>query len=924
MKITPFDQILCRTPAFGINETLASSFDVLKSKIEESSPTFYSLIKSLKFDDLARMHDKTKFTIWKYFNRAQYRSTPFGSFATVTPIQLSFAETSPIVLQNEMKIYQWIDWSEKEKYSENDLVRIQALCSNASVYFVDQEIRYIKTNEGRFELAAVNDLPELNAIIITCRSKTQPDVIYEMMRDSFDLDEQSTRHLLLQMIDLQLLQTDSQPNITGEDYFTKMGINCPPRPSNYIIAERTALDGNFDGKVLKYLPDMVGFFTKVFSPQESVDLTKFKQDFTKRFEGLEVSLAIAMDPEIGIGYGDLAQASNADLLVQEISALKTGSLQESVSYGKLQQFLLSGIIAQKPIELADFKAFNKVVASLPNTFSLMFHVYNGQPVLAQVGGCTANALLGRFTMSNGSMETLGKTIAKVEIDANPAVLFFDIAYQAEKKVDNVNRRKRLYPHELPILTWSDTAEPLDFTDIIVAVEHNEVILKSKKLGMRIMPRIPSAYNYNRSDLSVYRFLCDIQSQGLLPNLSFKLQDFFPNLAHYPRVSYKGIVISPAMWLMPPSTIQSFTDLKDWLMRMKIELPFKVGTTDQSLTFDPSNVVDLDALLNFGRQQKSDIYLTEALLSSEDYIQDEQGNVFSPQYIVNYYHQNELYKGSAPKVNQPIQRHLPGAEWLYFEIYSHSSKSNYLLLGLISQFLKANKAALKKWFFIRYTDPAPHLRLRLHLKNKELGFVLMNSLQLLIDHEMSIGFVNDFKLQTYQPEIQRYGAARMELVEQFFNRDSEYAIGQIKLSDNEEQLMINAVLWVKQLLEGWTTDLALQIKFAKAMAHSFAHEMNLEAVVFKKINANYHQLKGSLEKASLTGRTTFVKRKEAILNRILATCENNEVKQQLMADLIHMHINRLFISEQRVYETIIYHYLLRYLQTKLALSKVLTE
>ncbi len=107
--------------------------------------------------------------------------------------------------------------------------------------------------------------------------------------------------------------------------------------------------------------------------------------------------------------------------------------------------------------------------------------------------------------------------------------FFDIAYQAEKKVDNVNRRKQLYPYELPILTWSESDNPLDLNDLLVTIEQQEVVLKSKKLDKRLLPRIASAYNYTRSDLAVYRFLCDIQSQGILTNLSFKLRDFGYNV-----------------------------------------------------------------------------------------------------------------------------------------------------------------------------------------------------------------------------------------------------------------------------------------------------------------------------------------------------------------------------------------------------------
>lgn len=919
MKITPLQHMLCRTPAFGINQTLTEVWEELKPKIEESSTAFYQMIKSLKVDELDQLDNKAKFTLWKYFNRAQYRATPFGSFATISTLDISFSTTLKINLSKDILNHHYIDWSHKEKYESANVSHTAYVLSNASVYFVAQEIRYLKTNDGTFELASVTALPELNAILLFCKRKTKTEDIYELMQYTFNMDKKNTMDLLQQMINLQLLHTNLQANSIGTDFFARLGIPCTVKPNNYIISERTVINGEFDGKKLKYLPEMISFFTKNFEANEYPDLVNFKNEFIKRFEGQEISLTQAMDPEIGIGYGNYAQLNTDQWLVNEIQAGNYKERKKHIIYGKLEEFLLKNLVKNQPIDLANFNSDAEVKSVLSNTFSLLFHLYNGQPVIANGGGCTANSLLGRFTLPNPKIESYGKNIANKEIEANPEVLFFDIAYQVENRVDNVNRRKQLYPYELPILTWSETDKPLNLSDVVVTVEHNEVILKAKKLGKRLIPRISSAYNYTRSDLSVYRFLCDIQGQGLLTGLTFKIQDVFPNLEYYPRVTYKGIILAGTTWLIPKEAYLNEDSLKNWLQQNQIDFMIKTGYGDQTLTFNPLMEDDLWALVNYCKQQNGNIYITEALIKETDGVTDENGNNYFPQYIVNYYHQNQIYRPSALQQKQTEEICLPGTEWLYFEIYCHPSKSNTILTNLIKPFLKLNKIYFKKWFFIRYADPKPHIRLRLHLKEEQHTFKLIQSLRQFIEPDLKNGFISDFQIKTYYKETQRYGAAQMQLTEKYFHLDSEMVMRLLKSGLTANQLLLATLKNLEKIIAlAWNMEESLA--FLKLMSNSFAKEMDINSINFSKINASFKTLKTEHYqfKPSLI---PLLNRQQKLLSELLVKTTEGEAKTKLVASLIHMQVNRLFIDYQRVYETIIYHYLLKMRQMKLAVSKV---
>jgi hypothetical protein len=190
---------------------------------------------------------------------------------------------------------------------------------------------------------------------------------------------------------------------------------------------------------------------------------------------------------------------------------------------------------------------NEKPRPLPNSISVVMAVHDDLIFTEQIGGATSNALTGRFTMANQAVEVYAKNIADAEQMANPDVLFFDVAYMVETNVDNVNRRKLIYGHQLSILNFDTSSAPLALNDIQISIKGTEVILRSKSLNRRLVPRMASAYNYSRSDLSVFRLLCDLQHQGLLTGLSLPLDSLFPDLDYYPRLQYQNIVLSCSKW-----------------------------------------------------------------------------------------------------------------------------------------------------------------------------------------------------------------------------------------------------------------------------------------------------------------------------------------------------------------------------------------
>lgn len=62
---------------------------------------------------------------------------------------------------------------------------------------------------------------------------------------------------------------------------------------------------------------------------------------------------------------------------------------------------------------------------------------------------------------------------------------------------------------------------------------------------------------------------------------------------------------------------------------------------------------------------------------------------------------------------PARFHLPGEDWLFVKWYAEPSAHEALLAEHLPALLAEVEDEVDRWFFLRYQDPEPHLRLRIH-------------------------------------------------------------------------------------------------------------------------------------------------------------------------------------------------------------------
>ncbi|MBC8986683.1 lantibiotic dehydratase [Pedobacter sp. N36a] len=921
MKLTIHNQGLFRTPKFSLEAELADHWAPLKAAIQHASPSFYQQIKDLQAIDLDQIPFNLYCSIWKYFNRSKYRGTPYGSFAGVGTFNFQQNQNGPIILAPQQKLHEFTDWAYSVQVSIpiNDTGWDQLLfVSNSSTYAIGSEIRYLCFNDGIYSLKEVKRNSTLMVLLRACKQPIKlPALIYKLKSQGYKPNH--LKENLLELISLGLLFTSNHSNIIGQDYFKRIQSHPEKSTKKYILAGRKIRQGGPDIQLFKELPKAIHYLRHLVNNPKNPALAAFINKFYHKFEYTEIPIMEALDPEIGIGYHNLEQTleeTDSSLL----SVLKDKNISSEESLKKtLWQYANSNTNKPTIIQLEQFKLpESKDLLSIPNSLSAIMTVSEDLLHVESIGGCTANALLGRFTLLDKQIKKTCKSIAKIEGQANPNVLFFDVAYTAEKHIDNINRRKRIYHHQLSILNYDTSQCPLELSDLYLSVHQDELILRSKKLNRRLIPRISSAYNYNRSDLPVFRLLCDLQHQGVQSDLNLDLQGIIPDCSSYPRVQYRNIVLSPAKWKIELDKIgDPMLPIDILLIHFKersVPRYFRYAQADQTLFFDLQQQNDLRIFQQLLKKHKT-LYIEEAFAPKKNYIQDSLQKNFQGQIQLSLTHPQELYPNLKPHYNFHSKKTAlisPGGKWIYFEIYCHPQRSDILLQYLIPTFLKKHYRKIKKWFFIRYTENGHHLRLRLHLKNKKHAYDLISALSLALKEDLKTRTVSDIRLRIYKKETNRYGEKHIRNVEEHFFKDSQFALYILKLNlaAFEKYRLCSAFIYtIKESNLINEQDLKMLIL---SNSNSLAAEHHLSGKEFGALNKNYKTY-FSVDIPELTGLqlNEFNILKGSFIS--ILTLYKAIDRPQLLTDLIHMQLNRLFSTNQRMKEMVFYYYLSKDLQ-----------
>lgn len=279
----------------------------------------------------------------------------------------------------------------------------------------------------------------------------------------------------------------------------------------------------------------------------------------------------------------------------------------------------------------------------------------------------------------------------------------------------------------------------------------------------------------------------------------------------------------------------------------------------------------------------------------------------------------------------IERNFaPGSNWLYCKLYLGSSLSDKLLSNDLRTAISSillNHADL--FFFIRYTDPEYHLRLRFRLVNTNSIGAVISLLYKALKPYLIAGHVWKVQYDTYEREIERYGIETITESEGLFFNDSIACLEVlgVLLHESIEKRVLVALKMIHILVSSFRVEIPDRMIIMEQLTMAFKKEFGIPENS-KQLNQMFRQRRLEIEKYIKNDITdqcllicdSILKRKmEADLPLINAIINKTtkERKNELLRSYIHMMMNRLFVSKQRMMEVIVYDLLRKYYRGDIA-------
>lgn len=270
-----------------------------------------------------------------------------------------------------------------------------------------------------------------------------------------------------------------------------------------------------------------------------------------------------------------------------------------------------------------------------------------------------------------------------------------------------------------------------------------------------------------------------------------------------------------------------------------------------------------------------------------------------------------------------RKFVPGSEWLYLKIYTGVKTSDIILeesIQSVTEYLQANNY-ISKWFFIRYHDPKIHLRIRFYLNNTEDYTVVVNKITNGLQEFTDSGEIFNISIETYTREIERYGKNTIEEAEMLFHKNSEFTLQCLHYED-EEKIMFS-LFYIDEILNKLNLSIQEKLDWIKDFNTAFKQEFNADKKLNSQLDKKYRDFKPKfldfIQSEEFCGERNYIISNIDECRIVLQNGFNHYENQSLgiiplqnfFQSIFHMNINRLFVSNQRLFEMIVYDYLLRY-------------
>lgn len=690
-------------------------------------------------------------------------------------------------------------------------------------------------------------------------------------------------------------------------------------------------------------------------------LENYRRDFLEHYgEGREVPLLVLLDEEVGLGPPAPYQGpprsrpmgvspAPYDPPPGRTRALMTMAVDAQVHHRRevaLQESDLERLQVHdhwRDILPSTIDVYASIVAPSQDAINAGRYTLVIGP---RVGDHPAGRSFGRFVdlLEADGVELLA-SIAADEQHVDPGRLDAELAYAPfPERATNIAIRPLMTTYEIVdgVLSSVDHQHTIPLNDIVVGITGDRFYLRSMKLNREVHVRSTHLLNFSRAP-NACRFAYEATNEGSLPLMPF---DWGPArlLPYLPRLRAGKVVLCPAEWHLDRDLLQRATPseavdiVERW--RQEWEVPRRVMLTeaDNRLLLDLDDRESIAEIIRATTRGIDDgpVVLQEVLPDVGDIWTEGQDGHYALELIIPF--KKRQLPGRRPK--QSVERslldirenlRLPGSDWLYVKLYAGPSRQDELLAGPIREFVvkMLQSEGVDRWFFIRYADPEPHLRLRIHGSPDLLLAETFPAATRWARALMDLGLIKKLVVDTYDRETERYGGLQgIDVAETIFGIDSR-AVVEILALERRNHLNVPrtdlALLTIDTLLRSLGLTSTERYDLFQAMVRG---QEPMFRASFDRLRHQFHDYRKTA--LSIVGDPSWLRSQEggAAIDEQLRSRQSalslpvEQLKrleaaealwcplQSIISSYVHMHCNRLLgVDRGAEFTAITYLYLL---------------
>jgi thiopeptide-type bacteriocin biosynthesis protein len=726
---------------------------------------------------------------------------------------------------------------------------------------------------------------------------------------------------------------------------------------------------SLDPAVLDEIAHGIEVLHRFAVPNPAETLETFSHRFVERYGAQRlVSLAEAVDDEAGVGLPAMAVGADNSPLLQGLDFSRTDAA-EKVHWGAREGLLLGKLLRARSDGASEIVIDDDDIERLatprripvPDAFQAWATLAAADEDALAAGdflvwiktafGPSGARVAGRFCHGDAEIACAVSEHLRAEEALDPDVVFAEVVHVPSGRLGNIASRPVLREYEIPYLGISGAPRErqIPVEDLLVTVEGSQVVLYSRRLRRRVMPRLTSAHNFSVGSLAVYRFLGLLQAQGVRPGINWQWRRPFEMLPFLPRVRCGRAILSRAQWVVPAEEIKDlaarrgadrYVAARRWRERHGIPRRIALGEDDMELLIDFDNTLSLDVFLA-DVKKSADIMLKEFWPDFDALpVRGPEGRFVNELIIPFARHRAPTRRRGRPFSDDEAERIFPPtSSWLYLKLYTGSATADVVLRETIAPLVSRalQSGAADRWFFLRYNDPQNHLRVRFGGDPARLR-ALVDWLPEFLDPLLHDGRIWKWQLDTYEREIERYGGPEsIEISEWIFTADSELvlaALDELEGDRGADWRWRLALVGIDRLLADFGFDLAARRDLTAALRRGFGEEFAVGADLTQQLAqrlrehgeelyslltagtvAPEHPLAGSL--AALDRRSAKLAPLVAQLRALESEGKLTAPVESLVTSYLHMFVNRLIRSDARAHELVLYDLLHRLTVSRLA-------